>query len=85
MNLNREPNAITSVPRALCAVAAMLAAVGIVASVVELAGQYDEEFLRMARAQAAVTAQRQAAPQDASTSHANASVPHQHRMAGPHV
>jgi hypothetical protein len=84
MKLNRAPNSITTVPRALCAAAAVLAAVGIVSSVVALAGHYDEEFLRTARAKAAVTAQQQAAPPDASTSHANLSASHQHGMAGSH-
>jgi hypothetical protein len=73
MNLNREPNVVITGARAMLAAMAVLAATGIVASIVAYAGHYDEEFLRVSKAQAAVTAAPRSAPQDGSTTQATTS------------
>lgn len=84
MDLNREPKVITTSARALGAGIAVLAATGIVASTVALAGHYDEEFLRVSRLQAADTAAQSSAPQDGSTEHATLSLSHAQAKPGSH-
>jgi hypothetical protein len=85
MNLHREPKVVITGPRAMFAAIAVLAATAIVASVVALAGHYDEEFLRMARAQAALTAAQRPASQDGSTTHAIVSLSHEQAKPDSHA
>ncbi len=85
MNLNREPNVVITGPRAMFAAIAGLAATAIVASVVALAGHYDEQFVRVNKAQAGLTAAQRSAPQDGSTPHATVSLLHEQAMPGSHA
>jgi hypothetical protein len=85
MNLNREPKVAITGLRAKFAAIAVLAAMAIFASVVALAGHYDEEFLRLGEAQAALTAAQRPAPQAGSTTHATVSLSHEQAKPGSHA
>ena len=60
--MNREFNPLTPRARLLSAGTAVLATAGIVWSVLTLAGHYDDEFLQVAKAQAAVSTPHAVAP-----------------------
>jgi hypothetical protein len=69
--MSREFNPITPRARALVAGIAVLAAAVVVWSVLALAGHYDDEFLRVSKAQAAAATQHAQAPKSAKGAHAD--------------